>query len=213
MNKRLEEIEIDIDDLLNAVNGNVKENCKDFTDLLSFQSSLSREIYLGEIGDGTGTVIDGIIRFWNRYDKEHDIPIEDREPIKIYIDSIGGSLTDTFTIIDSIRMSVTPVWTICTGCAYSGGFFTLIAGHKRFAYPHSSFLFHEGSTSNGGTAGQFENYTAFYKKQLLQLKDIVTTYTNISEDEYLSIKKDDVWYDVNEALEKGIIDEVMERFV
>lgn len=209
--KRLDEIEImDLDELMDAIGGNIKNETKDFADLVTFHSSLQREIYLGGISDGTGSLIDGLIRFWNQYDETHNIPKEERKPIKIYIDSIGGSLTDTMTIIDAIRLSKTPVWTICTGCAYSGGFFSLIAGHKRFAYPHSSFLFHEGSTSNGGTAGQFENYTAFYKKQLTQLKDIVVKYTKITEEEYASIKKDDIWYNAKEALEKGIIDEIME---
>ncbi len=88
-----------------------------------------------------------------------------------------------------------------------------ISGHKRIAYPHASFLFHEGSTSNGGTSSQFENYTAFYKKQLAQLKEIVLDNTNLTEEEYQNIKKDDIWYDVTDGIEKGFIDEVAKEFI
>ena len=203
----------DIDDLFNTMVDNVKEDVKSFEDLINLDGYLKREVYLGDISCGTGTNVDGFIRFWNDYDDKHNISIEERKPIKLYIDSGGGSLSDTFTIIDSIKLSKTPVWTICTGVAYSGGFFTFINGHKRFAYPRASFLFHEGSTSNGGTSSQFENYTAFYKKQLEQLKDIVLENTNISEEEYQTIKKEDIWYDVKDGIEKGFIDVVLKELI
>lgn len=206
-------ITLDLDDLASALNKNVVNDVKSFEDVINLEGSIEREIYLNGIDYGTGSNIDGYIRFWNDYDNKHNIPIEERKPIKLYIDSYGGSLLDTFTMIDSIKMSKTPIWTICTGAAYSGGFFTFIAGHKRIAYPHASFLFHEGATSNEGTASQFENYTAFYKRQLMQLKDIVLENTNITEEEYKDIKRDDVWYDVNDGIKKGFIDIVAKEFI
>lgn len=205
--------EFDLDDLLNGISDNVKRDIKTFEDIVNVDGALNREVYVYDIVAGTGSTVDGYIRFWNEYDKKHNIPVEDRKPIKLFIDSCGGSLTDTLTMIDAIKMSKTPVWTIAMGCAYSGGFFTFISGHKRIAYPHASFLFHEGSTSTGGTSSQFENYTAFYKKQLEQLKNIVLENTSISEEEYKDIRKDDIWYDVSDGIEKGFIDEIAEEFV
>ena len=204
-----EDMIIDITDLVD----NIKEDIKSFDDFVNIKSAVNREIMIGEIEDGTGRYVDAYIRFWNKQDDENNISIEDRKPIKLYIDSCGGLLTDTFSIIDSVRMSKTPVIGICTGTAYSGGFFILISCNKRVAYPHASFLFHEGATQNGGTSGQFENYTAFYKKQLKQLKQLVLDYTKISEEEYDKIKRDDIWYDSDEALEKGIIDEIAEEYI
>lgn len=205
--------EFNLDDLIGAVSDNVKDDIKTFEDLINIDGALNREIYLYDINAGTGTSIDGYIRFWNAYDDKRNIPAEKRAPIKIYIDSCGGSLTDTLTIIDAIKLSKTPVWTICLGTAYSGGFFTFICGHKRIAYPHASFLFHEGSTSTGGTSGQFENYTSFYKKQLDQLKELVLENTKITEEEYISIKRDDIWYDTKEGIEKGFIDEIAKELI
>jgi ATP-dependent Clp protease protease subunit len=199
--------------LLDSAIGKMKDDARDFEDIINLDNACSREIYLYDILVGSGSSIDSQIRFWNKYDEKHKIPVEKRQPIKIYIDSNGGSLTDTLTIIDSIRMSKTPVWTICIGCAYSGGFFSFISGKKRIAYPHASFLFHEGSIQTGGTSGQFENQTQFYKKQLEQLKEIVLENTNISKDEYRDIRKDDIWYDVKEGIEKGFIDEVAKGLI
>ena len=204
---------INLDDISECLVKNVKDDIKSFEDLINLDGATSREVYLYDIEAGTGPSIDGYIRFWNNYDEKHNIPIEEREPIKIFVDSNGGYLGDTFTIVDAIKMSKTPVWTICIGAAYSGGFFTYICGHKRFAYPHASFLFHEGSTSNGGTSSQFENYTAFYKRQLGQLKDIVLNNSNITEEEYDKIRKDDIWYDAKDGIEKGFVDEIVKEFI
>jgi len=205
--------EIDIDDLAEALVNKVKDDVKTFDDFLNLNSSLNREILIGEIVDGLGISVESYIRYWNKLDNEKGLAPEEREPIKLYIDSLGGCLTDTFTIVDAIKMSKTPVIGICTGCAYSGGFFIFISCDQRIAYPHSSYLFHEGATSTGGTSGQFQNYAAFYKKELNQLKDIVLENTNITEDEYRDIKKDDIWYDAKEAIEKGIADKIAEDFV
>lgn len=210
-----DEIVIDPEDLLNALSTALKEdNKKDFFDIINLAGYTQREIYLaGEIGCGTGATIEGVIRFWNEIDEKNNIPVEERKPIKLYINTNGGDLLESFIMVDAIKMSKTPVWTIAQGMVYSGGFFTYICGHKRFAYPHSSFLYHEGSAGNSGTAAQFENFTAFYKKQLKQLKDVVIEHTHISEEEYSDIKKDDVWYTADEAIEKGIVDEIIESFI
>lgn len=193
-----------------------KECYKDdisFDNVLNYNNIRNRGIFLDDIEEGVGGAVDTLIRFYNQEDDAKDIPIEERKPIKIYINSPGGLLTETFIMIDAIKMSKTPVWGIVTGTAYSGGFFTLIACHKRFGYKHSSYLYHEGATGNSGTAAQFENYAAFYKKELGKLKDLVLENTNITEEEYATIKKDDIWYDAEEAIEKGIIDEITEKLI
>jgi len=211
MSKKI--VDYDLDNLIDALTENVTDEIKGFEDIVNLDGAINRELYVGEITSGSGSTIDGYIRFWNQYDKNNNIPIEKRSPIKIYIDSPGGSLSDTFTIIDSIRMSKTPIWTICTGTAYSGGFFIFIAGERRIAYPHSSFLYHEGYTSNGGDANKFRNYAEFYQKEMQQLEDITLLYTNISKETYDKIKKDDFWMTAKEALALNVCDEIAEELV
>ena len=204
---------MDLTDALSALVENVQEDAKSFEDILNLDNSLDRHLYIADIESGIGSTIDSMIRFWNRRDEEEGLNIEERKPIKIYIDSCGGSLTDAFTIIDSIRMSKTPVITIATGCAYSAGFFIFISGHKRIAYPHASFLYHEGSATNGGTASQFRNFADFYDIQLTQLKQIVLNYTDIDEDEYNKHKKDDWWMTAEDAINYGMADKIAEEFI
>ena len=192
---------------------NSNDVAKSFDSIMESSQAFDRQVYINEITEETGDAIDSAIRFWNKVDNECNIPIEERQPIKIYINSPGGSLTGSFTCIDSIAMSKTPIWTIATGCAYSGGFFIFISGHKRFAYPTSSFLYHEGSAGNSGTASQFANFAAFYKKQLGQLKDVVLKYTKIDEKMYKEIQKDDFWLTAEEALKLGVCDEITKELI
>lgn len=206
-------MDFEAEELMSFLTQNVKEDIKSFSDIVNLEGNLNRELFVYTITEGVGSDINGYIRFWNSYDEKHNIPIDQRKPIKIYFDSDGGLLNETFIIIDSIAMSKTPVWTICIGSAYSGGFFSFIAGHKRIAYPQSSFLYHEGSAGNSGTAAQFQNFSAFYKKQLNQLKDIVLRYTKIDEKKYSEIVKEDFWLTAEEALELGICDEIAEELV
>ena len=205
--------EFDLDDLVDALAEKVKDDIKTFEDVINLDGAINREVYIGDICSGLGQTVEGYIRFWNKYDDKRNIPIEDRKPIKIYIDSNGGCLSDTFTMIDAIKLSKTPVWTICTGAAYSGGFFTFIAGHRRFAYDHASFLYHEGATATGADAGKFRNYAEFYQKELEQLKEVTLKYTKITPEEYKEHIKDDWWMTADEALKYGVCDEIAKEFV
>ena len=185
----------------------------DFCDIVDLSNGLNRNIVLTDIDASIGDSVNSYIQFFNRIDQEKKIDANKRTPIKIYIDSNGGSLTACFTIIDAITMSKTPVWTINIGKAYSAGFFIFITGHKRFAYPNSSFLFHEGSTGIYQDANKFKNYADFYKQQLEQLRAITLEHTQIEPEEYDKHVKDDWWFDVNEALKYGVTDKISYKLI
>lgn len=211
MKNKLDIEGIGLDDLLDNMLGNVEEDMKCFDDYINLSMAMDRELYLGDIVEGVGSTVCTYIRFWNKVDDKKGLPPEDRKPIKIYIDSNGGFLSDTLTMVDAIKLSKTPVWTICTGAAYSGGCFTMMVGHRRIGYKHSSYLFHEGSTQSGGTSSQFENFSKFYKAQLEQLKEVTLSNTSLDEDWYKEHRKEDIWFSAEEALKAGIIDEIAEE--
>lgn len=185
----------------------------DFCDIIDLSNGLNRNIVLTDIDASIGDSVNSYIQFFNRIDQEKKIDVNKRTPIKIYIDSNGGNLEACFTIIDAITMSKTPVWTINIGKAYSAGFFIFITGHKRFAYPNSSFLFHEGSTGIYQDANKFKNYADFYKQQLEQLRAITLEHTQIEPEEYDKHVKDDWWFDVNEALKYGVTDRISYKLI
>ena len=175
---------------------------------------VSRSLYLcSEITHDHAVAFSDAIRFWNAIDEADNIPVDERSPIKIYIDSPGGDLDATFSIVDSILLSETPVWTITIGSGDSGGFFVGISGHKKIGYPHSSYLFHEGSCQNEADAHKYFQQVEFYKKKLAMLKKLTLNNTKLTEDEYKKHKKDDLWFTAEEALQKGIIDEIATKLI
>ena len=195
-------------ELIKELDENKDKELKSFDQLVDYyQSYNERNLVLGEIGPELAVAVDSVIRFWNKVDE--NVPIEERQPIKVYIHSPGGYLTSAFSIIDSIKLSKTPVHTIAIGDVYSGGFFIFLAGDKKLAYPHASFLYHEGATTNGGDANKFRNFAKFYEVQLEQLKHIVLKNSGISEEEYEKHIKDDWWLTSEEAVQFGIADEIL----
>ena len=201
-----------IDELFSSVINN-KKKINTFDEAMTRLGYLERHLFLGEIDPDVGDTIESMIRIYNQWDDERNIPVEERVPIKLFIDSPGGDLTASFTIIDSINMSKTPVWTINVGAAYSGGFFVFINGHTRYCYRNSSFLYHEGATEVGGDANKFQNFSDFYKRQLQRLREITLANTKISPDLYNEKRRDDWWIDANEALELGIADKITDTFI
>ena len=209
-------MEFDLDEIIEALREGLQDSAQQsFADMCVAECAIAnREVFVGTISPGLGDNIDMYIRYWNMKDDEAGIPVEKRQPIKVYIDSNGGCLDDTLTMIDAISMSKTPVWTICVGNAYSGGFFTFIAGHKRIAYPMSSFMFHEGSTNSGTVdAGKFRNYADFYSRQMELLKKVTLKYTKISEEDYEHHRKDDWWFFAEEGIKYGFVDEIAKELI
>ena len=196
-----------ISELLDKFKNN-DEAIKSFENVANINANFKRHLLIGDIDPDVGEIVEAYIRFYNQMDDEMELEPADRTPIILFIDSYGGDLGACFTIVDTIAMSKTPVSTVNIGSAYSAGFFIAIAGHKRFAYPHASYLYHEGSAGTQGTAVQFENFSAFYKKQLAQLREHTLSHTKISPEKYEEIKKDDFWMTANEALELGVCDAI-----
>lgn len=120
-------------------------------------------------------------------------PVEERVPIKLYIHSYGGDLEQAFAFCDILMASDTPIYTIATGVAMSSAMLIFLAGHKRFAFKHSSLLIHEGSATLSGTQQQVADAQKNYKAQIDQMKDYVLSRTEIPEKVFKKNRSKD-WY-------------------
>ena len=201
-----------VPDLITEMLNNTEE-LKDIECVSAVKDVLDRNMILGDIDNIAAEAVAHLIRFWNKADE--GIPVEDRKPIKLLIDSYGGSLVGGLMIADAIRLSKTPIYTVNAGTAYSAGLLVFITGHRRFCYPSASFLFHEGSTATAGfvDAGKFRNYAEFYDQLILRMKNYFLTYTDMTEELYKEKYKDDWWFFAEEAIENGFCDEILEEFL
>lgn len=140
---------------------------------------------------------------------DRNVPTEQRVPIKVFIDSVGGLLVESMSLASVMAMSKTPVITVNIGEAYSGGAILLLAGHKRYGLPYSKALLHTGSGSVGGTFEQTEQAQKNYKKQVAEMGEFILQRSGMDEKLYKKNKSKDWYLDAQEQINTGIIHEIV----
>lgn len=162
-----------------------------------------------DIDASTLDLIKMIVRC-NKEDK--DIPVEDRKPIKIMIDSGGGEIQVMLAIIKAIKMSKTPVYTIVYCFAMSAAAQILAAGHKRYAFPGTCVMVHSGSAGMSGTMEQVESQKKYVEAIVKRANNEFVNCTKIDA-KTLKRKGASDWYmDEDEALKFGIVDEIIQGY-
>lgn len=177
-------------------------------DLQYLKELKQRKLYLEcEVNQySVSDIIHQIMQF-NCDDK--DIPVEERTPIKLYISSVGGEVDAGFSLIDAIRLSQTPVYTINTGYEYSMGFLIGLAGHKRFSFPNAKFLLHDGSNFVYGSSGKVQDQAEFNKRSEARIKEFVVSLTKITSKQYNAKQRVEWYMFADEAKELGVVDYII----
>lgn len=136
----------------------------------------------------------------------------ERTPIKIYINSFGGSIDEAFSLISAIETSKTPIITIALGKAISVGFLILLAGHRRYAQRFSTLMYHQGSTFLSGEINKMMEYTKYWEDCQNKIENYVIKQTKIKKKklEEIFLRKQDWFMDAEEAIELGIIHGIWE---
>lgn len=151
-----------------------------------------------------------LVKFIIRCNKEDINKSEsDRKRILIMIDSPGGSVEVLTSIIGVIKISKTPIYTCCYCTAFSAAADLLACGHKRFALPHTSMMFHAGSCQYGGTQSQVDSAKKFFDGMGKRVSDEVNSRTNFDAKIIKKMKTDDVYMTEEDALKLGVIDEIV----
>lgn len=140
---------------------------------------------------------------------DRDILPEDRLPIKIYLDTPGGLLSETMSLASVIIMSKTPVITVNIAESYSGGCILLLAGHKRYTLPYAKAMLHTGSGGTVGTYEQTEQAQKNYKKQVDEMGIYILERSGMDERIYKKNKSKDWYMDANEQKQFGIVHEIV----
>lgn len=164
-----------------------------------------RIIFLGDaIDDRVANLVIAQLLFLDAQDNT--------KPIKMYINSPGGSVTDGLAIYDTMQHVKSPISTICVGLAASMGALLLSGGDKgkRFALPNSEMLIHQ---IMGGARGQASDIK-IKAEQILKLKDRLNKILQKHTGQPLkTIEKDtdrDYYMTAEEAKEYGLIDKIID---
>jgi ATP-dependent Clp protease protease subunit len=171
-------------------------------------SRLLREriIFLvGPVNDGTANLVVAQMLFLESENPDKDI--------FLYINSPGGSVSAGLSIFDTMQFIKPDVSTLCMGMAASMGSFLLMAGAKgkRFALPNSRVMIHQPSGGAQGQATDIEIAAREIIKTREQLNRIYADRTGQPIERIATDMERDRWMNPAEALDYGLIDQVLEK--
>lgn len=176
----------------------------DYSDKFMMENYENRFLFLNSEVDEA--VVNDIVYYILRYNKEDsDIPVDQRKPITIFINSPGGSVFDGYSAIDAITQSLTPVHTVNIGLCASMGYLIYLAGDKRFTMPHSTFLMHEGSCMDYGATSKVKDRIEFEAGELERVtREFVLSRTKITPDFYDKKYRVEFYFLPKKAKELGV---------
>ncbi len=140
---------------------------------------------------------------------EGDDPDKD---IAIYINSPGGSTYGLMAIYDTMQFIKPDVATYCMGLAASAAAVLLAGGAqgKRFALPHSRVMLHQPHISGlGGQASDIEIHAREILKTRAEINELLASHTGQDLERVADDTERDYWLSAAEAVEYGIVDEVL----
>ena len=135
----------------------------------------------------------------------------DKEDIKLYINSPGGTVTGTLAIYDTMHHIKPDVATVCVGQAASGAAWLLAGGKKgkRFVLPNSRVMIHQPLGGVEGQATDIKIHADEILKTRDRLNEILAKVTGKTKKQIESDVERDRFLTAHEAKEYGIIDKVI----
>jgi ATP-dependent Clp protease protease subunit len=131
--------------------------------------------------------------------------------IQILLSTYGGSVYDGLSLYDAIKNSKTEVDITCFGKIMSMGIIILLSAKTRKAYRNTTFMIHELSSGIIGKLADMEESIDEAKRINKVLFDIIEKETKITKSllEDIYNKKKDWYFTAEEALEIGLITEII----
>jgi ATP-dependent Clp protease protease subunit len=137
---------------------------------------------------------------------------DNTRPITMYINSPGGMVYSGMAIYDTMQQVQSPVATYAVGFTASFGTVLLTAGTKgmRYALPNATIHMHQPL---GGAQGQASDI-AIQAQEILRLRSdlnrILSYHTGQPVDKIAKDTDRDIYMSAREAMEYGLVDEVLE---
>ncbi|MBT5263533.1 MAG: ATP-dependent Clp protease proteolytic subunit [Rhodospirillaceae bacterium] len=136
-----------------------------------------------------------------------------KKDIYMYINSPGGVVSSGLAMYDTMEYIRPEVSTVCIGQAASMGSLLLAAGAagKRFALPNAKVMIHQPSGGFQGQATDIEIHAREILATRARLNEIYVKHTGRKLDEIEAGMDRDNFLTPTEAVEFGIIDEVVDK--
>ncbi|HEV3443132.1 MAG TPA: ATP-dependent Clp protease proteolytic subunit, partial [Gemmataceae bacterium] len=136
-----------------------------------------------------------------------------KSDIHLYVNSPGGSVTAGLSIYDTMQYVTCDVATYCIGQAASMGAVLLAAGAKgkRNSLPHARVMIHQPLAGTEGTTTEILIHAKEFIRLKKDLNEILLRHTGQTLEKIEADTDRDKFMSAREALEYGIVDNVLER--
>lgn len=134
-----------------------------------------------------------------------------KNPIHLYINSPGGSVTAGLGIYDTMQYVLPPISTWCVGQASSMASLLLAAGTKgmRHSLPNARIMIHQPSGGVQGQATDIQIQATEILKLKQQINELYVKHTGQNLEEIAKSMERDNFMSPTQAKEFGIIDKVL----
>lgn len=145
---------------------------------------------------------------------EEKAVVQVHDDIDLYLSTYGGQAPEMMAVYDTIRMlrEEHVIKITAVGKIMSAGILLLASGTKghRKAGKHTRFMIHPPSGSSFGTSSELHNDRKEIRWIEKQLIDALEAETKMTRKKIISLfrRKTDTYFDVEQALEWGIIDSI-----
>ena len=142
--------------------------------------------------------------------------LESEDPdkeISLYINSPGGVVSAALAIYDTMQFIKPKVSTLCIGQAASAGSLLLCSGAsgKRRCLPHATVMIHQVLGGYQGQAADIEIHARETRRINALVNDIISKHSGRDVDVLSKDMDRDYFMTAQQALEYGIVDEIIEE--
>jgi len=131
------------------------------------------------------------------------------DPIRLHINSYGGSVFAGLSAVDYILTSKVPIETVIDGCAASAATLMSIVGTKRLMHKNACMLIHQLSGHMWGKYQEMQDDMHNSDMLMEKIKRLYIIHAKIPTNELENVLKHDLWWDADTCLKYGLVDEII----
>ncbi len=181
----------------------VSKRGKEESDLMSHEFNQRIIRITGDIDDAMADEVSAKISYLDSIGKE---------PIKVIVNSGGGTVSSGLVILDSMKGAKSEIHVVCTGMAASMAAFLVACGGEkghRYITPNAEMMIHQPL---GGVSGQASD-VQLAAEHIIRIKKRITFLlaeaTGKTEKQISRDIDRDLWLDAHEAVAYGLVDRIV----
>jgi len=145
---------------------------------------------------------------FDRFDNGED----EVQPIKLVMNSVGGSVYDGFGLVGIIEKSTYPIHTYAYGQIMSMALPIYVSGHVRYASPYTTFMYHQLSWESEYDNLEWQKQEVYEAERLQEMfNGVIVKRTKIPKSylEDVMVTKSDWYFSTQDAKKYKVVDKII----